>query len=391
MTTANWIAKNGSWSNAANWDTNSVPDASTDAVITASGSTDAISGSGSSASLALSGSVSLSGQFTTGGVSLVNYGTQLTIASGSSLNDTGVFNAAYASGTTVVGSLALGTYIGSFTYVTLNGGSITAVSIQASPIYTSDSNSYTVTAGKFEVTGGIFRGSSIAGDSFSVSGAINNNSGQFLVDGTVQLGGDSVNASVGGVIRFSNVATQASSSDYFTVDASSSIEIGSSSGPAAGTITIDAGQTLVDGGSLSAPIIVDNGLIEVGAGESLTVNGTGTGLIGSGAIQIDAGAALSLAAVGGQSQNSISFVGGQALLSFSHSSLNVNSALLPAISGFDSTDRLNYQGDLTNAIYTYNNNNTGTLTLLNGGIRSPRSRSPAIIPAIRSSRRIITA
>jgi hypothetical protein len=166
----------------------------------------------------------------------------------------------------------------------------------------------------------------------------------------------------GGVIEFANVSTQSGAQDTITVDASSSFEIGSMGGAIAGAFTLDPGHTLVDGGTFTAPIIVDNGTIEVGADESLSLNGTGTGLIGIGLVQIDAGATLTLAAVGKQSQNSLLFAGNSGVLALSHGSLNAALAFLPVISGFNSSDRIEFQGDASNVSYA-----NGKLTLFNNG------------------------
>ena len=207
-------------------------------------------------------------------------------------------------------------------------------------------------------------GASGSGDTFHVSGGVNG--GQFLVDGTVALGSDTVDATNGGVIRFANVTTLPGGSDQFTVDASSIIEIGSADDATAGTFTLDAGQTLTDGGAINAPTIVDDGTIEAGPGKSLLLNGSGSGLSGNGSVLIGADAALTIAAVLQTSQNTIEFVGEGGTLALSKTSLAADLAFTPTISGFGSSDQIEYQGDAPQVSYS-GDASGGTLTLSNGG------------------------
>ena len=373
-----WVGgASGNWNLASNWQVEGNPATSApgpgDSVsIGPGGETIIITGPGSlqSAMLSFAGAVDLEGQFTTAEASLVDYGSSLTIENGASLDDAGVFTADYNTALTVSGpssatSLSAATLQQSFASDTLNGGAITIGGITANSLYSTANNTYTVTAGVFTVMGNMTGGSSGSGDTFHVSGGVNG--GQFLVDGTVALGGDTVDATNGGVIRFANVTTLPGGSDQFTVDASSIIEIGSADDAKAGTFTLDAGQTLTDGGSINAPTIVDDGTIEAGPGESLSLDGSGSGLSGDGSVVIGADAALTIAAVLQTSQNTIEFVGEGGTLTLSKTSLTADLAFTPTISGFGSSDQIEYQGDAPQVSYS-GTASGGTLTLSNGGV-----------------------
>ena len=74
-------------------------------------------------------------------------------------------------------------------------------------------------------------------------------------------------------------------------DSSSSIEIGTAGTAAAGTITIDSGDSVTEYGYFNAYTIVDAGTLQVGASQSLTVNGI---FEDEGGLTIGAGANMSL-------------------------------------------------------------------------------------------------
>ena len=216
--------------------------------------------------------------------------------------------------------------------------------------------------------------------------------------------------------------TGASGYDYFYVNsATSSIELGplgetEGDGPAAGSFTLDAGETLTDGGYISAPDVVIDGALAVGAGESksitgsdnidvngsltvgagaslLMTGGTGSyvynstlgeyvyvytgGLTGAGAVQIGANAAVTLSgAVDPTSQNTIDFAGAGAVLSIAPSTFSATGQFLPTIYGFSAPtsqvagDTIDYQGSITTASfspnYTGDTPTGGVLTLLDG-------------------------
>ena len=207
--------------------------------------------------------------------------------------------------------------------------------------------------------------------------------------------------------------TGASGYDYFYVNsATSSIELGplgetEGDGPAAGSFTLDAGETLTDGGSISAPDVVIDGALAVGAGESKSITGSanidvngsltvgagaslsmtgGTGsyvynstlgeyvyvytggLTGDGAIDIGANASVTIdGAVDPGSQNAVDFAGAGGVLSIAPSTLSATGQFLPVISGFGSSDQIEYQGDAPQVSYS-GTASGGTLTLSNGGV-----------------------
>ena len=70
------------------------------------------------------------------------------------------------------------------------------------------------------------------------------------------------------------------------LDATSSLEISTAGGAAAGSVTIDSGVTTTVAGSFQAPSIVDNGTIIVAAGSALNLLGA---LSGTGQIDMAAG------------------------------------------------------------------------------------------------------
>ena len=110
------------------------------------------------------------------------------------------------------------------------------------------------------------------GSSFTVNG------GTFTVGGTFTSTSDSVYAENGGKVQLASLTEDSHGNGVtlYVYDATSSIEIGTKGGVAAGTITIDSGQTVTEAGTFytSSGTIVDNGVLNVGAGQSLNVEGT---------------------------------------------------------------------------------------------------------------------
>ena len=362
---SDWIGGTaGVWSDSANWDSGGVPDAAAGVTITAADDApDTIAGTGTeeSASLELIGPITLMGRtFSTGSVGVAGDGLAqpgFVLAPGATLTDSGSMSVGDDSAVTVNGgTLTAATLVQSLGTINLNGGSITVGAVQPGALATDTSNTYDVTGGVFTVTGSIAGGANGAGDTFNVSG------GAFVVEGSVALGSDTVSAVTGGVVQFASVNATAGGADTFTVDSTSSIEIGGAGAAQAGALTIDAGSVLTDGGWITARVIVDNGTIEVGVGESLVIDGTSGGLIGTGAVQIDAQATATIAGVGDQSANSVVFAGPGAELVLSDDSLSATLAFTPTISGFDSTDLIVYVGDVSGVSYS-----SGVLTLSESG------------------------
>jgi hypothetical protein len=168
----------------------------------------------------------------------------------------------------------------------------------------------------------------------------------------------------------------AGGSDSFTVQGGASIEIGKMGGPAAGSFTLDAGKTLTDGGSISAPQIVINGTLAVGDAEHLTLSGGvvdhydynlgrwiySDGLTGAGMLTIGSHAELDIQnGVDPTGTESIKFTGTAGVLGINPSALTSSNAFVPKIAGFAPGDEIVYDGAASGISYS-----GGTLTLLNG-------------------------
>ena len=152
-----------------------------------------------------------------------------------------------------------------------------------------------------------------------------------------------------------------------SVDGTSSLEIGTAGGAAVGALTIDAGVTVTEDASFTAPSIVNNGTVIVENGGFSTGTGISNGSIslsgtlsGSGQFEIGSNAQLTVGAVSNASANTIAFVGTSGILSISSTSLN-SLVFQPTITGFGSSDAIDYAGTVTSASYA-----SGNLTLLNG-------------------------
>ena len=232
-----------------------------------------------------------------------------------------------------------------------NGGSLTAGALVGSSSYYSVSagGALTVKGNVSTVSGGY------GGSAYYVSG------GSFTVKGTFVSTNDGVYASNGAKVQFASLQEDVNGIGVaLSADATSSIEIGATGGAAAGTITIDAGKTVTEAGSFTAPTIVDKGTLKVGADQSLTDNGTlevdgsvviGAGatlyqlgaLTGSGKVTIGAGSRLEVSSdATGSGSVQIAFSGAGGRLALDASDLNASNAFVPAISGFGSTDVIDF-------------------------------------------------
>ena len=335
----------------------------------------------------------------------------VTIDSGAQLTDSGNWtNSSGYDSIVVAGSLAVTGNVIEYAYETekLNGGSITVGGVKSATGVSYTFATYDITGGVYTVTGSVTAANYGSADTYNVSGGIYtvdgsvsggtaelgntyNVSGTGKVDikGSIAENGDNFSTSGTGSIELDSVGVFADSSDYFNVEsATSSIEVGnlgdgpSPVAPAAGSFTLDAATNLTDGGSITAPHIVINGTLEVGNGETLRLYGGTTptynstlgryvytgGLTGNGTLQIDNNAQLTINdGVDSASQNAINFAGTGGTLSVAPTALTTSNVFLPAISGFNSSDRILYQGDATSVAFTPNAKLTGgALTLLNG-------------------------
>ena len=324
-----WVGPvSGSWDVAGNWqDTTAGQDPAlvapgiNDNVTINAASGDAlqvITGVGNSASLTINGATDLSGYFTTGNL-LVNDGGSLEVD-----------NALTVTGTAAWGQ----SEVVSSTQLTVDGGTLT---VDGSLFINSDYSDYTLNSGavtvegfelgvfgsedNFTINGGTLTTASLLayyhntfnvnyGGTLAVTGDVNNTNvddyyhiegGTFTVQGTFTSSDSAIQAEGGGQVQLAGLAIgsdlETTNGVTLIADESSSIEIGTAGGAAAGSITVDSGVTTTVTGSFAAVNIVDNGTIDVVAGGILTLNGS---LGGSGAINIGSGASLVVENDGGQ-------------------------------------------------------------------------------------------
>ena len=236
----------------------------------AGGAAQVVVGDGNAYSLTLDGETLLDGVFGigAGGLSLATSASAY-LYGGSRLNVAG--NATFGSyaGVTLNGGAmkltGTGTLNGGYgsAFVMKNGGSLSAAQI-VDYYY----GSYSVLAGSaLTVTGGVSDGASGYDNSFTING------GAFTVKGTFTSSSDGVYAENGGTVQLASLAedSRGYGVTLYVYDATSSIEIGTTGGVAAGTITIDAGKTVTEAGTFYAPTIVNKGTLNIGASQSLYV------------------------------------------------------------------------------------------------------------------------
>lgn len=195
----------------------------------------------------------------------------------------------------------------------------------------------TLSAGSVALSNGLMQADG-TGSSITVTGTAGNgaNSGLFAFNGgVVRVGALTFTGAGGGSFGNNGQGAQ--------VDSLSSFEVGTTGSAGLGVVTIDPGATVSGAGTIQ-PNIANNGLIEASgtAGLSLgnvvdTQSGidTQTGSVtGSGRLQIDTGASLTLAA---NTNNPISFAGSNAaLLIETYSPAQITGL----ITGFAPSDRI---------------------------------------------------
>ncbi|GAC1337232.1 MAG: hypothetical protein NVSMB18_01800 [Acetobacteraceae bacterium] len=180
----------------------------------------------------------------------------------------------------------------------------------------------TITSGTLQVSG--------AGAALADSGAVTIGSGALVLldHATARLGSLSLAEPT---FATGNTASFAAGNSGVTIDGTAAIEVGAAGGAAPGVLTIDAGNTVAGYGQI-LPNIVNNGVLEASGGQLQLGNvlNTQSGIYtqvgsvsGSGRLQIDAGAKLSLFA---NTAEPILFAG-------SNGSLVFDTAQLPAITG----------------------------------------------------------
>ena len=330
----------------------------------AGGTIDVISGVGAARALTVLGAVDLTGSVTTGALVLNGYSSVLSLGNRASLSVSGGV------------SDAIGTF-------DIAGGSLDVGGAWTSNVY-DDVNGLVYGGTDIRVHDG---GSLVVGGAFDTLGTTSEFRGSeylWAVDGNITLDGAlNVTASAAGenilvgdagrISALSLNANGASASLYIGVDATSSLEIGTSKTAAAGSITIDSGATAsVTSGFWDAPEIAVNGTISVLAGAQLTIFGTGAsqdlspldyyiagfvdyfhnpstagdGLTGTGTIQLGAGAQLGIAGVRLDAAFTIALSGGADTLVIGDNSLNASNIFVPTITGFNSGDVIDL-ADLT--------------------------------------------
>ncbi len=336
-------SRGGSWDNPVNW----VKPANWTGPYVAPGSTDAaiidqpnhtqiITGVGDSASLTIYGGAALQGQFITNAL-VLEEGSSSSIGGSLTVNGS-VTGSDHCSTTVDGGRLTVGGNItnGVDDNLTVSGGGTATIT---GNIVNSSSYTPSVSGGAATITGSITG----SGGLFSVSG------GALTVGGSVANG--NINVSGGGKTQLGGL-----SEGDATVDANSTLEIGATGGAATGSLTINSGVT-VTGVYFQAPTIVDNGVIDVTGGEPLTLDGK---LTGSGAVDIESGASVTIASLGATAANTVAFTGAGGALTLGSGALSASQAPL-TISGLDLTDVIDVQGAVTGASFS-----NGFLTLTDG-------------------------
>jgi hypothetical protein len=354
-----WATVAGSWDNAANWDDTPAGTSVQSNASVAPGSNDnvtidpiplagavgvnVITGVGDSASLTINGSTALAGQFTTG--TLEVGGGTLAVNAGDALTVTG--NAVFATNTipfaldgtfTVDGNLSL-TASGVHYPININGGTLTLGSL------TTDDDTFSLSSGStLSVAGNVT-------DSYGLS-SYNINDSTFTVGGTFNSVNDSIYVGGGGRVQLANLAVTMGTSTpvYLNVeDNTSSLEIGTAGGVAAGSLTVDNGMTVTAAGNFTAPNIIVAGALGVAAGGTFTLNGS---LGGNGQIQIGTGANLIIENFLGQpaaaTAPTITFEGSQDILTIDSNALN-GTAFVPVLVGLNGSDVIDYEGTITSA------------------------------------------
>ena len=210
-------------------------------------------------------------------------------------------------------------------------------------------------AGSLAVTGNVGVSGQVAVGALTV--------GSGMAAGTLDMTG-------GAVVGAGSLVLTAGGMGSVTVDSGSVLEVGSTGGAGAGTVTIDAGAVASGAGVVSAAGgIVDNGTLRADGG-TLTLT---AGVSGSGTVGIGAGATVSFAGAGAPSVVPVGFLGGTGTLELGTVTYYDGTAIVSAlsaqgvVSGFVAGDTIQYDGSaLTGVSYVDGGNGQGTLTLTSG-------------------------
>ncbi len=381
----------GFWNATSNWDdtsTGSTPAANAPGqkdLVTINkaegGAAQVIVGNGNAYSLTLDGETLLDGTFSikAGGLSVADDAIAY-LYGGSALNIAGNAGFNNYAGVTLNGGAMTLTGTGTITntkanpFLLENGGTLTAVALD------DYSSTYTIDASSTLKATNVSDGASGSGGStFDVYG------GAFDVKGTFKSTDDNITAEFGGTVQLANLAEDSFGNGVTLAvdDGGSSIEIGTTGGAAAGSITIDAGKTVTEQGEFEAPSVIVSGTLVVGTSETLDISGATTvngsvsigidatldlsaGLSGAGTVTIGGGATLFLAADsrGGTTGLTFSPAGGR--LAIDTTDLNGSNVFSPKISGFGAADTIDFtdaSAAITSAQYA-----AGELELYSGSI-----------------------
>ena len=302
----------GYWDNAANWsdisagqDPASVPPGTMDTVTVAAAANDAaqvLIGNAGVHGMTLLGQTLLDGVFQVAGGGLgVGPGASAILDAGSTLSVTG--DATFGDGASLVlngGTMsASGTFhAGEAALSTLdNAGSLSVGAFMG------DATSLGIDGGSEILVRGDFSDADGNGSGVLVDGAHS----KLKVEGSLVSSSDGITSLDGGKVQLAALREDAAGNGIsLTADSASSIELGAKGGVAAGAITIDSGVSVTEAGNLDAPMIVNNGHLSAGTGQSLTVSGT---LAGSGTIGVGAGSTVSLDLDGVLGTGRIAFAG----------------------------------------------------------------------------------
>jgi len=329
-----WIGSSGGlWGSAANWMDSTtgtsparfVPGANNPVTINEPSGTsyEVISGGGSAASLSLSGTVALNGQYASGSLAL---GT-----------DPGPF------GITGLGAVNTGLNFGAGS--TLSTGS---VSVKNASIAVSGAGAG-FTANAAMTLGGLANYNRAG--VFRETGSVSITSGaSFMAAATVSV--------IAGSVSVSGIGSTATFGDALTLGDAGEVDVLINYSSSAGTLAVDAGASLTAQGAIS--LLYGSSASVTGSGSKLTVGG----LSGTGQVQIGKDATLALngtAAAG----TTIAFAGSGATLSIGNAS-TLPYSIAATVTGFAVGDDIAMATNVTSATYVSTGSNIGTLNLLNG-------------------------
>ena len=256
-----------------------------------------------------------------------------------------------ASASENAGNVLSGTF--DFGTLTLNQNATANGFVDVASGSTLDIGDATLNAGTLEAVG--------AGASISVSGTLTLGTTQYFQPDLTVVGGAAMQ------VAALTIATTNSSYDdaTITVDGTSSLEIGTAGGAGAGLLTVDAGASLLPASGIDTFERINAAVLNNGSFGNASfvpgtvyqtttidgaVSGTGTLLVGSGALLVSGPIAAT---------QTIAFAAG--------GSLTLGAPTAATITGFDQSDSIVLPGALTTASYAATGADSGVLTLSGAG------------------------